>query len=414
MSETTYSSTRRRILRGGIATAAATATVVAAVVTPASAAAVTLTLSSAFGPGTSDPATKPVQAVTITASHATTAWLSGAPTTLKAALSVATCPLNGSLLTDNVGAATAAGATTIISTGVTATKVTNNKAMVGLPTNVLLGANGVAQKYNVCIYGGATTADLTLGTASYTVGAPATLTGISPESGMTVGGNQITVTGTNFPTTATAISATLGGVPLTGITSPTTTSFKATVPAGKPGDATLAVTTSAGTVTSAAAASPFYYAYSNGIEISPNTAAGPVAPATSAIVYVDVMGSGFTDLSFDPAGGIGSTAAAALAADRTDSQVFLVNGDYTPGATDYTVGPVAQCGSVAVISDRELICGMDLGYGLNPTTGASASGPVPDGTYTLTVVSNADFGLAPADYTKTALTSGATFTVAPY
>ncbi|GGN61420.1 hypothetical protein GCM10010112_18570 [Actinoplanes lobatus] len=414
MSETTTSSTRRRALRRGFATAAVTATVVAAVATPASAAAATLTLSSAYGPGSINPAL-PGTPVTITASHATTAWLSGVSTPLKAGLVAATtCPASGDKIIDTPATIVYPATTsTIVATNVTATKVSSYKALIGIPGTLPLAASAAAQKYLLCIYGGTAATDLTLGTASYSVAAPATVTKVEPASGMTVGGNQITVTGTNFPTTSTAITATLGGVALTGVTAINATSFKATVPPGKPGLAALAVTTSAGTVTTLNA-----YTYSNGINISPNTASSAVvAPATTATVYVDVMGSGFTNLSFDPAAGIGASGSTALAATRGDSYVFLVDGVYTPGtgAAAYDIGPVAICGSVAVISDRELICGMDLAFGLDPDTGLTASAAVPDGTYTLTVINDASFNPAvPADITQTALTSGSTFTVAPY
>ncbi|GIE88754.1 IPT/TIG domain-containing protein [Actinoplanes regularis] len=401
MSKTESSSIRRRILRGGIATAAATATVVAGVASPAAAAA-TLTLSSAYGPGGAGAA-----AVTITGSS-TTAWLAGLSAPLQATLSVPVCPAKFATATTDSGTVTAT--TGYVVTGVTATRLTDNKAAIGLPAALPMASGATSQKYNICVYSSSTNDAPLQGNAVYTVGVPATLTSVTPASGLAVGGTTITVSGTNFPTTSTAITATLGGNPLTGVTAIGPGSFKATVPSGKPGAATLTVTTNAGSVSL-----PSAYTYSNGINIAPNT-----APNTSAAVYVDVMGSGFSGLSFDSASGVGGAGRVIAPAADTKARVFLVNGVYDPtdNSGDYTNGPVAECGAVAVISDRELICGLNLATAAyTPATGVKIVAPtaVTNGTYTLTVASIGKIGPVLADdLTQTDLSSGSTFTVAPY
>jgi len=167
------------------------------------------------------------------------------------------------------------------------------------------------------------------------------------------------------------------------------------------------VTTAAGTQTLASA-----YTYSNGLGISPNTAAAATSTSVNP-VYVDVLGAGFSGYTF------GSSA--------TQARVWLVNGRYDPGtatsnsgspATTWPNGPTAECTGVIVISDTELICSMNLATGaLTPTTTVANSGTplVPDDTYTLTVVNMS--GVAKASvtgYLQSDISSGATFTVAPY
>ena len=105
--------------------------------------------------------------------------------------------------------------------------------------------------------------------------------------------------------------------------------------------------------------------------------------------------------------------------------VDATGGGYDPGetagtpATSYIAGPTAECETPVVISDNELLCTLDLATGgLTPATGNAATAPadnVANGTYTLTVVSNGDIAAADLDgYTVTDISSGSTFTVAPY
>ena len=98
--------------------------------------------------------------------------------------------------------------------------------------------------------------------------------------------------------------------------------------------------------------------------------------------------------------------------------VYLVDGTYNDtsnggvGALEGKLGPqVDECTSVVVISDIELICQMTLATGLTNATPPAANGPVPIGTYTVTVV---DTGAIGATVSASIISSGSTFTVAPY
>ena len=86
-----------------------------------------------------------------------------------------------------------------------------------------------------------TNTDTQSGTCSgcYTFNPPPTLVSISPNSGSTVGGTAITITGTGFFTGATV---TFGGVAATGVTVVSATSITAATPAGTAGPATMVVT----------------------------------------------------------------------------------------------------------------------------------------------------------------------------
>jgi hypothetical protein len=418
----TKSSFRSRTLRAGIATAGATAVAIAATTTPAFAAATALTLSATTGP-----ASATTNTITITAS-ASTAWLLGVsapvttyslpacPTTYTSTASTAVTPSSSS-----VGNVLQANATDT-------TKISNYKATMSLPTLPLSSVSATTTKYNVCVYASSTASDPLIGTATYSVAGAAALASsgtVTPSSGPALGGSTITIAGTGFPTTSSSISATLGGTPLTNITAVSSTSFTATTPYHASGAVALAVTTPAGTVTKQSA-----YTYSNGIVISPNTG-NSVTATSSAPLYVDVNGSNFLAMTFPT---YTSSVLPVIGSGALDkAQVFLMSGAYKAGATGmspattYTNGPTGRCGSVVVISDSELICSIDLKTGaLTAGTGVAASSAVPDGTYTLTVVSNGASGTAatndplaasatvPVGITVSDISSGATFTVAPY
>ncbi|GAB2617303.1 hypothetical protein Aab01nite_30540 [Paractinoplanes abujensis] len=302
-------------------------------------------------------------------------------------------------------------------------KISNNKATITVPPLPLSPSSAATTRYNVCIYASSTANDPIIGSATYSVAAPATLasTAVSPASGPALGGSTITVSGTGFPTTAGQISATLGGVALTNITPISSTSFTAVTPYRASGTVALAVTTPAGTVTKQNA-----FTFSNGIVISPNTASNTLATSSNP-VYVDVLGSNFLAQNFGSF--TAATDAPNGASANANSQVFLVDGAYNAGTTTsvYTNGPVARCTGVVIISDSELICQLNLATGkLTSTTGAAANAIVPEGTYTLTVVSNGATKtgatndptltptVTPAGITVSDISSGSTFTVANY
>jgi len=377
-------STGSRLLKAGVAVAA-TAAVVAGVASPAMAATVAMTLSSANGPSATANTITGTTATNVfatTTTYYTTFQFVGTGT-------AATCSLTyvapvAIAVTGNVQSAGIVAAT---STKVLSAK----KVAITQPVSLALGGTQTSAKYNICVYSGNTpasngvTGSPLVANAAYTISAKATVTGVSPSSGPALGGSTITVTGTNFP--ATGMTATLGGTLLTGISvNAAGTSFTATVPAHAAGGPfTLSVTTAGGTTNSANA-----FSYTNGIVISPNT-----APNTDASVDIDVLGVGFSNLTFPTA------------------KVYLVEGVYDgidDGQGAKTNAEIAECGSVLPVSDGEIICTLDLTGGGNNA--------VDEGTYTLTVVSAgttwANQAAVPDAYFQTKLSSGSTFTVSDY
>jgi hypothetical protein len=287
----------------------------------------------------------------------------------------------------------------------TTQKIASNKAVVTVPVGVVTASPGPA--YNVCVYGNSSGSGpliATGGSVKYTAGSAVTVTTISPVGGPSLGGNKITISGTGLPTTPGSISATIGGFPLEDETPVSSTEFTAIAPAHEASSAlTIKVTTPSGTFFSSGT-----YTYSNGIDIAPNTGASTADP-----IYVDVQGVGFMGINWTTTSGTTST--------DTNGHVFLVNGVYDPtdNTGEKTNGPIAECTGVLRISDTELICTLDLGSSLT-TAGVADAAVVPDGTYTLTVVSDGRIdvqaGGANADvtFTKSVISSGSTFTVANY
>jgi trimeric autotransporter adhesin len=212
----------------------------------------------------------------------------------------------------------------------------NNKLAATVPALPL--SLGTPTVYQACFYNGTTQGTSTiLAAASYSSTTVPTPTSVTPNAGPARGGTTITVSGTNFPTTAGAITATLGGTALASITPVSSTAFTAVTPNHSVmASAPLIVTTSAGSATLQGA-----FSFTNALEISPNT-----APSTSTAVNMDVLGAGFTQLP-------GTFA------------IYLVDGVYdsTPNPdnpTNFANGPVAACTNVLVVTDSELICTMQL------------------------------------------------------
>jgi formylglycine-generating enzyme required for sulfatase activity len=93
---------------------------------------------------------------------------------------------------------------------------------------------------------------------------PVTISGISPNQGCVVGGTEITLTG-NWLGQASAVK--IGGVACTGVTPISSTTLKATTPAGQLGPTAVTVTTPAGTFT---ASQTFTYMPASVSSIVPN------------------------------------------------------------------------------------------------------------------------------------------------
>jgi len=217
-------------------------------------------------------------------------------------------------------------------------RLSDSQIAFSVPTDL---TNLVAGTWNICMYDSTTNgAGSTIASASYVLMAAVTLSRISPAAGPTNGGTRITVYGGNFPTTAGAISATLGGVPLVNITPSSLSAFYATTPAHSPDNAsTLVVTTATGTTSLQNA-----FAFQNAITVTPRT-----SPNTTPTIDVQVTGSGFLNYNF------GSTG--------TYARVFLVDGTYNPaddGNGNQSNGPLQECGNVLRVNDNLLVCTLTL------------------------------------------------------
>jgi hypothetical protein len=226
----------------------------------------------------------------------------------------------------------------------TVNRVSSTRVVITVPAAVIAANNSFA----VCIYEGTTGPDndLVAGTAlPYVVADPVGVTSVDVSAGPAQGGTTITVTGT-FPATG-LLTAEIGGEPLT-IIARTPTSFTATVPAHTAGTFPITVTTVAGTMISQVA-----FTYSNGINVTPQT-----APSLPAQTLIDVRGIGFSSLVFSDMTGTNQNGSGA--------HVYLVKGSYAPtaltsSATGKTNGQVAECITVGVVSDTELVCSLYLG-----------------------------------------------------
>jgi hypothetical protein len=299
-----------------------------------------------------------------------------------------------------------AGTPPVQSAGVVPVSATNavrvlspTKLSILVPAALVLSGSPLqtSADYHVCVYADNSTGALIASTTTpYTIMPVVGVSNVAPATGPSQGGTVITVTGTNLPQTLTA---TLGGVALTGISVATNGgTFTATTPQHAPAaNVPLVVTAGSQTITY-----PSAFSYSNGIVVMPKT-----APNTGR-VNLDVTGVGFSGLAFSATDTNGGTPRAAT------PHVYLVVGVYDPtvSGSDKTNPEIQECTDVLVISDNELVCRLDLSASLTATEVASVS-PVPNGTYTVTVVDTGAIA-ATATVSKSIVSSGSTFTVAPF
>lgn len=407
------SAPRRGALRATVALALATGAVTALGTTSANAATVTLSaLSGKSGGGN-----------TITAVHPTAAFYSGSVNVQfqVPATSTSKCT-NGwqspvAISSATAGVVDATSGTKLLST---------TKLAVTIPGGVAL-PNGVTNlTLNFCVYNSTsapsgTTSNL-IADGKYTIAAAPTINamnnvtpGIKPAAGPALGGNTVQVNGTGFVgSTTVPLTATLGGVALTNIKANTAgTMFTATVPSRAAANGVaLTVNAIGGSVTLTGA-----YDFTNGLVISPTT-----TPTATTATDLDVQGAGFSTMNWTTYGGAtpGTNKTDGTTPNSLGAHVYLVNGAYNPADStgNKTVPDVAECLNVLVISDTELICTLNTAkaYGQN------ADAAVPNGTYTLTVVSNGGVDVqsgganvdAALPFQASIITSGSTFTVAPY
>jgi hypothetical protein len=159
---------------------------------------------------------------------------------------------------------------------------------------------------------------------AYTASAP-TVTGVSPNSGATGGGNSVTITGTNL---APATQVYFGSLPATSFTTSSNTSMTATAPAELAGTVDITVVTPYGT--SAISASD-HYTYNGtaptvtGVALS----SGPAAGGTAVFVTGTNL-NGATSVKF------GTTAATSFSV-LDSGTILAVAPALTAGTYDITV-----------------------------------------------------------------------------
>ena len=379
------STTRRPGVRAGLVLTA-TAAVVVGIATPsfATVTPAVLTLSSNAGPSAGGN--------TITATTPT--YTTGTPPVLAPTFSGG-ASIEFQAVTSTATACASTYATAVTPTGtnggiivlpaVDLTIISANRIAMAIPTGFFSGASTTTPpKYNICAYSGTTSGSTLLAQTTstggqYSIGAQAGIGTVTPSAGSVQGGTTITVTGTSFPTTSSAISASIGGTPLLNITAVSPTSFTAvTPPHAVSGALPLTVTTAGGSVTKAS-----MFTYSYGITVSPNS--GPNSRATGT--PIDVQGLGFSALTF----------ANTDNPDDTNAHVYLVRGAYDSALSGQTkgVGETSECGSVLVVSDTELVCTMNLAASLDLTTSGTTAMNTHDVSATTSNTSTAVTGILP-------------------
>jgi hypothetical protein len=279
---------------------------------------------------------------------------------------------------------------------------------------LVLAGTQTSAKWNICVYDSSSTeTSMLLAQAPYTVGIRPKITGIIPSSGSVLGGQTITVTGAGFSTANNATTATIGGASLTGIkVAANGNSFVATTGSRAAGTGLpLTVNTPGGPVSSTdpdnngapqdddddTADAPISFTYSNGVQVSPSTA------PTGAKVDLLIKGIGFQQLIFDRSADATPTS--------TSAHIFLVKDAYVAASNR----GVQECKGVLVASNTDMVCTLDLTADrLEPATSAVSTGnKVVEGTYSVVVVANGATDAADAA-APTIISSGSTFTVAPY
>jgi hypothetical protein len=310
-----------------------------------------------------------------------------------------------------------AGASNVLTAGivdaVTVTRINSYRIAVKIPVALALTGTNTFFKFNMCAYDStSTTASTLLASAPYTIATKPTITNVAPVAGPALGGYQISVTGTGFTAGSTA---TLGNVPLSGITVNTGgTLLTGIAPPRAAGTGIqLVIISQGGTVTSndpnndgtVVPLDAMNFTLSNGIVVTPNTAASGSTPD------LDIFGVGFSAMDFS------ADLAATTDPVAATPHVVLVSKStgYDPIAANLG-RPITVCTDILVLSDTELLCKLQLGgsYAVGVADSAiDTAVDVPTGVYTLQVIKDGAVA-ATTTIEPTAVTSGSTFTVAPY
>jgi hypothetical protein len=168
------------------------------------------------------------------------------------------------------------------------------------------------------------------GTNLYTYVDAPTVTQISPANGPLVGGQPVTITGTNFTIGTTSVM--LGGVPASNVVVTSTTTLTATTPAHTAGQVNVVVTTPSGTGTGT-------NLYTYGvlpIVTAINPTSGPIAGGQS----VTITGQNFTGVTSVTIGG-----AAASIGTVTATTITVTTPAHAAGVVDVFVTTPAGSGT---------------------------------------------------------------------
>ena len=211
----------------------------------------------------------------------------------------------------------------------------------------------------------------------YTYVSPVTVTGLSPSQGVAVGGNSVTITGTDFSAGATVM---FGSTPATNVVVKSSTSITVTAPAGS-NTVNVTVTTYQGT---SATNSADVYTY----ELSPTvTGVSPSSGTTAGGTSVTLSGTGFVSgMKVD----FGSTAGTSVVVSSATSATVKSPSNSSPDGGVVSVTVTTTDGTSPINSnDQYTYVSPVTVTGLSVHTGPPAGG-------TSVVITGTDFSGATA------------------
>jgi hypothetical protein len=213
-----------------------------------------------------------------------------------------------------------------------------------------------------------------------------TVTGVSPTSGPTAGGNSVTITGTNF-TGATAVD--FGVVAATPITVNSAGSITVPAPAGSPSTVHVTVTAPGGSSATSSADLYTYVAPPTVSSVSP--ASGPTTGGTS----VTITGSNFTGVT---AVNFGATPAVSFSV-KSPTSIIVPAPVGATGTVDMTV--TAAGGTSATGSSDQFTY---IASTIPTVSSVSPSSGLPAGGNSVTITGTNFSGVTAVDFGTTAAT----------
>ena len=188
-----------------------------------------------------------------------------------------------------------------------------------------------------------------------------TVTGVSPTSGSTAGGIAITISGTNFDTTATV---TVGGTAATGVSFVNATQINATTPAHAAGIADVIVTV-AGQPSATSPSDQFTY-------IAPPPTVSAVSPSLGPTVggtAITITGTGFDATATVTVGGTAATGVTVVSA----TQINATTPAHAVGAADVVVTVGGQSSAMNP-GDQFTYVAPPAPLSVSPATGSTFGG----------------------------------------